>query len=95
MILYKRGVTHTTKRGSTKYRDLVAEGRVERDRWLIKPEVQPVNVTNQIVQKMDVKPIIAKLNQVIRVSEPCQYLQSSHPRSTTNQLLRRCGEGLS
>ena len=64
---YKRGVTHTTKRGSTKYRDLVAEGRVERDRWLIKPETQPLNVTNQIVQKMDVKPILEKLDDVIAV----------------------------
>ena len=64
---YKRGVTHTTKRGSTKYRDLVAEGRVERDRWLIKPEQQPLNVTNQIVQQMDVKPIIEKLDEVITV----------------------------
>ena len=64
---YKRGVTHTTKRGSTKYRDLVAEGRVERDRWLIKPEQQPLNVTNQIVQQMDVTSIINKLDEVITV----------------------------
>ena len=64
---YKRGVTHTTKRGSTKYRDLVAEGRVERDRWLIKPEQQPLNVTNQIVQQMDVTSIITKLDEVIAV----------------------------
>ena len=64
---YKRGVTHTTKRGSTKYKDLVAEGRVERGRWMVKPEVQPLNVTNQIVQKMDVKPILEKLDDVIAV----------------------------
>ena len=64
---YKRGVTHTTKRGSTKYKDLVAEGRVERGRWMVKPEVQPVNVTNQIVQRMNVKPIIKKLDDVIAV----------------------------
>ena len=46
---------------------MVAEGRVERDRWLIKPEQQPLNVTNQIVQKMDVKPILEKLDEVITV----------------------------
>ena len=46
---------------------MVAEGRVERDRWLIKPEQQPLNVTNQIVQRMDVKPIIEKLDEVITV----------------------------
>ena len=65
--VYVPGKTHKAQRGKQVYEDLRAEGRVERGRWMVKPEVQPVNVTNQIVQQMDVKPIIAKLNQVIAV----------------------------
>ena len=65
--VYVKGVTHSAKRGGPKYKDLVAEGRVERGRWMVKPEVQPVNVTNQIVQRMNVKPIIKKLDEVIAV----------------------------
>ena len=34
--------------------------------WVI-PEPQPVNVTNQIVQQIDVSSIIAKLDEVIAV----------------------------
>ena len=65
--VYVKGVTHSAKRGGPKYKDLVAEGRVERGRWMVKPEVQPLNVTSEIVQQMDVSPIIAKLNEVITV----------------------------
>ena len=65
--IFVYGKTNKVKRGSQAYNDLVAEGRVERGRWMVKPEVQPVNVTNKIVQQMDVSPIIAKLNEVITV----------------------------
>ena len=65
--VYVKGVTHSAKRGSTKYRDLIAEGRVERGRWMVKPEQQPLNVTNEIVQQMDVTSIITKLDEVITV----------------------------
>ena len=65
--VYVRGKTHRVQRGSHAYKDLVSSGRVERDRWLVKPETQPVNVTNEIVQQMDVSSIIAKLNEVIAV----------------------------
>ena len=66
-MVYIRDETHKVKRGSQAYNDLVSAGRVERGRWMVKPEVQPVNVTNQIVQKMDVKPILEKLDEVIAV----------------------------
>ena len=46
---------------------MVSAGYVERGRWLIKPEQQPVNVTNEIIQQMDVSSIIAKLKEVITV----------------------------
>ena len=46
---------------------MVSAGRVERGRWFVKPETQPLNVTNEIVQQMDVSSIIAKLNEVIAV----------------------------
>mgnify|MGYP000063959502 FL=1 len=65
--VYKRGVTKKVKRGKDAYDDLVSAGYVERGRWMVKPEVQPVNVTNQIVQQMDVKPILEKLDDVIAV----------------------------
>ena len=65
--VYVPGKTHKAQRGKQVYEDLRAEGRVERGRWMVKPEVQPVNVTNQIIQQMDVKPIIKKLNEVIAV----------------------------
>ena len=65
--VYVPGKTHKAQRGKQVYEDLRAEGRVERGRWMVKPEVQPVNVTNQIVQKMDVKPILKKLDDVIAV----------------------------
>ena len=55
------------KLGSQTYNDLVSAGYVERGRWLIKPEQQPVNVTNEIIQQMDVSSIINKLDQVITV----------------------------
>ena len=103
--VYVRGKTHRVQRGSQAYKDLVSAGRVERGRWLVKPETQPVNVTNEIVQQMDVSSIIAKLNEVIAVMNSFDIqvnlvnihgdLQSSQPSSTTNQLLRRCAEGLS
>ena len=65
--VYVHGVTHKVMRGSQVYNDLVSAGYVERDRWMIKPEQQPVNVTNQIIQQMDVTSIINKLNEVIAV----------------------------
>ena len=61
------GVTHKVKRGSQAYKDLVAAGRVERGRWMVKPEPQPVNVVSQITQEMDVSSIIKKLDEVIVV----------------------------
>ena len=65
--VYVHGKTRKVYRGKQPYKDLVSAGYVERGRWMVKPEVQPVNVTNQIVQRMNVKPIIAKLNEVIAV----------------------------
>ena len=65
--VYVPGKTRKVKRGKQPYDDLVSAGRVERGRWMVKPEVQPVNVTNQIVQQMDVKPILEKLDEVIAV----------------------------
>ena len=44
-----------------------AAGYVERDRWMIKPEQHPVNVTNQIIQQIEVTSIIVKLEEVIDV----------------------------
>ena len=46
---------------------MVSAGHVERGRWIIKPEPQPLNVTNEIIQQMDVKFIINKLDEVIIV----------------------------
>ena len=66
-VVYVNGKTTKVKRGSQAYNDLVAEGRVERGRWMIKPEHQPVNVTNEIVQQMDVSSITTKLDEVIAV----------------------------
>ena len=66
-VFYNRDVTHSVKRGSQAYNDLVSAGRVERGRWMVKPEVQPLNVTSEIVQQMDVTSIIAKLDEVITV----------------------------
>ena len=48
--VYVPGKTHKAQRGKQAYEDLRAEGRVERGRWMVKPETQPVNVTNEIVQ---------------------------------------------
>ena len=64
---YVHGVTHKVKRGSQVYKDLVSAGYVERDRWMIKPEQQPMNVTNQIIQQIEVTSIIDKLEEVIDV----------------------------
>ena len=64
---YVQGKTRKVQRGSKKYNKLVAEGYVERDRWMIKPEQQPVNVTNQIIQQIEVTSIIDKLEEVIDV----------------------------
>ena len=44
-MVYIRGVTHSAKRGSQAYKDMVSAGYVERGRWMVKPEKQPVNVT--------------------------------------------------
>ena len=65
--VYVLGKTRKVQRGSKKYNKLVAEGRVERDRWMVKPEQQPVNVTNQIIQQIEVTSIIDKLEEVITV----------------------------
>ena len=46
---------------------MVSAGRVERGRWMVKPEQQPLNVTNEIVQQINVKSIINKMNEVITV----------------------------
>ena len=66
-VFYGRDVTHSVKRGSQGYNDLVSADYVERGRWMVKPEVQPVNVTNEIIQQMNVTAIINKLDQVITV----------------------------
>ena len=55
------------QQGCQAYRDLVSAGYVERDRWMIKPEQQPVNVTNEIIQQIEVTSIIEKLEEVIDV----------------------------
>ena len=34
---------------------------------MVKPEKQPLNVTNEIIQQIDVKSIINKMNEVITV----------------------------
>ena len=65
--VYVHGLTSKVKRGSQTYNDLVAAGRVERDRWMVKPEQQPMNVTNQIIQQNEVTSIIDKLKEVIAV----------------------------
>ena len=65
--VYVHGVTHKVQRGSKKYNKLVAEGRVERNRWMIKPEERPLNVTNEIIQQIEVTSIIKKLEEVITV----------------------------
>ena len=65
--VYVQGKTRKVPRGSQAYKDLVSAGRVEHDRWKIKPEQQPVNVTNQITQQMDMTSLITKLNEVITV----------------------------
>lgn len=54
-------------KGSKKYKILENRGYVERGDWMVIPETQPVYVTNQIVQQMDVKPILEKLDDVIAV----------------------------
>ena len=46
---------------------MISAGYVERDRWMIKPEQQPVNVTNEIIQQIKVTSIIEKLKEVIDV----------------------------
>ena len=46
---------------------MVSAGYVERGRWMVKPEKQPLNVTNEIIQQIDVKSIINKMNEVITV----------------------------
>ena len=46
---------------------MVSAGHVERGRWIIKPEPQPVNVTQEIHQEMNVTSIINKLDEVIIV----------------------------
>ena len=46
---------------------MISAGYIERGRWMTKPEQQHVNVTNQIIQQMDVWPIIEKLKEVIDV----------------------------
>ena len=66
-MVYIRGKTNEVKRGSQAYKDLVSASRVERGRWMVKPEEQPVNVTNEIIQQMDVSSIITKLDEVIAV----------------------------
>ena len=71
--VYVPGKTQKVKRGKQAYKDLVSAGYVERGRWMVKPKVQPVNVTNQIVQKMDVAPLIAKLDEVICCDEQLRY----------------------
>ena len=47
--VYVQGKTRKVQRGSKKYNKLVAEGYVERDRWMVKPEAQPLFVTNEII----------------------------------------------
>ena len=64
---YDRNKTRFVERGSKKYNKLLKRGYEERGDWMVKPETQPVNVTNEIVQQMDVSSIIAKLNEVIAV----------------------------
>ena len=66
-VFYGRDVTHSVKRGSQTYNDLVSADYVERGRWMVKPEQQPVNVTNEIIQQMNVTSIINKLDEVITV----------------------------
>ena len=53
------------QRDSQAYKDLISAGYVERDRWMIKPEQQPLNVTNEIHQEMNMTAIIKKLDEVI------------------------------
>ena len=60
-------LTQRVRRGSRNYKLLLARGYEERGDWLVIPEPQPVNVTNQIVQQIDVSSIIAKLDEVIAV----------------------------
>ena len=48
---------------------MVSAGRVERGRLMVKPEQQPLNVTNEIIQQMDVTSIINKLDEVIEVMQ--------------------------
>ena len=65
--VYVYGKTNKVKRGSQTYNDLVSAGRVERGRWMVKPEQQPLNVTNEIIQQMNVSSIINKFDEVITV----------------------------
>ena len=66
-MVYDSDKTRQVEPGSKKYKILQNRGYVERGDWMVIPETQPLNVTNQIVQKMDVKPIIEKLDEVIGV----------------------------
>ena len=59
-MVFVHGKTSKAQRGSQAYNDMVSGGYVERGRWIIKPEQQPLNVTSEIVQQMDVKSIINK-----------------------------------
>ena len=56
-VFYGRDVTHSVKRGSQAYKDLVSAGRVERGRWLVKPETQPLNVTNESYNRWMCRPL--------------------------------------
>ena len=60
-------MTHKVKRGSQGCNDLVSAGHVERGRWMVKPEVCPVNVTQDIHQEMNVTSLINKLDELITV----------------------------
>ena len=65
--VYVQGKTRRVQQSSKKYNELVSAGYVERGRWMVKPEPQPLNVTNEIHQEMDVTAIINKLDEVINV----------------------------
>ena len=63
--VYVQGKTRKVKRGSQAYKDLVSAGYVERGRWMIKPKPQPLDVTNEIYQEMNLTAIKNKLNEMI------------------------------
>ena len=62
-------LTQRVRRGSKNYNILLRRGFVERGDWLVIPEPEPLYVTNQIVQQMDVPSIITKLDEVIEVMQ--------------------------